>query len=197
MNAKPAASPAAVDVFDAIYHRHAVRQYSERGIDRATVERLLDAAIQAPSAMNQQPWAFAIAQGKERLAGFSDLVRANLLAQFTSDSPLARYRAMLENPGFNVFYGASTLIVVLARPPGLNCNEDCCLAAQNLMLAAYALGLGTCPIGFARPWLNTTAGKQALAIPAAYEAIMPIAIGYPQGEIEIHPRKPAEVVSWC
>lgn len=49
--------------------------------------------------------------------------------------------------------GAPLLILVCATPSRLKPIEDCCFAAQNLLLAAQKLGLATCPVAFARPWL--------------------------------------------
>jgi hypothetical protein len=84
---------------------------------------------------------------------------------------------MLADPNYNIFYNAGTLVVICAKPGGLNPAEDCCLAAQNLMLAAHAAGLGTCPIGFARPWLNLSETKKELALPGDFEAVCPLIVG--------------------
>jgi nitroreductase len=57
--------------------------------------------------------------------------------------------------------------------------EDCALAAENLMLAAYGEGLGTCWIGFAQGYLNTPEGKNALGLPATWVPVAPIIVGHP------------------
>ena len=54
-------------LMEAIFHRRAVRHYSERTVEAGTVEQLLAAAVQAPSAMNLQPWAFAVFHGQRNL----------------------------------------------------------------------------------------------------------------------------------
>jgi len=56
------------------------------------------------------------------------------------------------------------------------------------MLAALDMGLGTCPIGFAQPWLDLDEVKAELGIPASYEAVFPLVIGYPEGSAE-NPRR--------
>jgi nitroreductase len=61
--------------------------------------------------------------------------------------------------------------------------EDCSLAAQNLMLAAYSFGLGTCWIGLSQSYLNTAEGKAALSLPEAWVPVAPIIVGYPKAEI--------------
>jgi nitroreductase len=57
---------------------------------------------------------------------------------------------------------------------------DCALAAENLMLAAHAAGLGTSWRGFAQSWLTTSQGKKALDLPATYLPAAPIIAGHPQ-----------------
>lgn len=66
--------------------------------------------------------------------------------------------------------------------------EDCALAAQNLMLAAYAAGLGSCWIGFAQSFLNTPEGKALLGLPSAWVPVAPIIIGYPKTTPDPVPR---------
>ncbi len=71
--------------------------------------------------------------------------------------------------------------------------EDCSLAAQNLMLAAYAAGLGSCWIGFAQRWLGTPAGKAALALPASHVPVAPIIVGHPKSLPQPVPRKAPDI----
>ena len=71
--------------------------------------------------------------------------------------------------------------------------EDCCLAAENLMLAARDEGLGTCCIGLARPWLNLRSTKDELGLPEQYEVVVPIVPGHPKAWPESHGRQPAEI----
>ena len=170
-----------MELMDAIYNRRSVRAYTDKPVERGTVETLIGAAIQAPSAMNQQPWAFAVIQGAKVLGEYSDRVKAHLLKTMKPQSPLYTHRDALASREFNVFYHAGTLIIICAKPNGLNVEEDCCLAAQNLMLAAYGLGLGTCPIGFARPWLNLARVKRDIGIPGGYGVVFPVVTASKQG----------------
>ena len=185
-----------LDLMEAIYSRRSVRSYTEQSVHKATIEVLIQAAIQAPSALNQQPWAFAVIHDGQVLAQYSDHVKAQVLKGLTPQSPLYAHRQALESPAYNVFYGAGTLIVICAKPEGVNAEEDCSLAAQNLMLAAHAMGLGTCPIGFARPWLNLEETKRDLAIPMHYTVVFPVIVGYPTGLTPPVARKEPEIVGW-
>lgn len=179
----------------AIYDRRAVRDYAAVAVPHAKIVELLHAAVQAPSAINQQPWAFAVFQGKERLKSFSDRAKAHLATTLGPEVPETS-RGMIDDPQFNIFYNANTLIVICARPGGMNAAEDCCLAAQNLMLAAHAMGLATCPIGMARSWMNLPKVKMELGIPAPLSPVFPLIAGYAATQPEAVPRNAPEIVVW-
>lgn len=185
-----------MDVMDAIYDRRAVREYTRRKPDDSVIRNLIDAAIHAPSAVNDQPWAFAVVQDPRLLAEISERSKELTLARLQPGTALWEHRAMLEDPGFDVLYDAGTLIVICAAPAAWPSNEDCCLAAQNLMLAAHGLGLGTCPIGFAREALNQDDFKQRLGIPADHSVVMPIIVGYPRQHPAPTPRREARILGW-
>ncbi len=185
-----------MDLNEAIHARRAVRSYLPETVDEASIRLLLRAATQAPSAMNAQPWAFVIVQDKARLARYSDRAKAALLAKSAGDPKAERYRQMLSDPKFNIFYDASTLIVICADQSGAYAQADCWLAAQNLQLAAVASGLGTCCIGFALPTLNEAEVKAELAIPQRMGAIAALIVGKPRGQPEPVPRKEPAVLSW-
>ena len=70
----------------------------------------------------------------------------------------------------------------------------CALAAQNGMLTAKSLGFGTCRIGFAQMYLNTTEAKERLNAPAEYTVIAPLVIGYPKGDGPAVPGRDPEVL---
>ena len=183
-----------MEVMDAIYNRRSVRAYTEQTVDKAAVEAIIKAAAHAPSSMNEQPWAFAVNQNAKQLAQWSERVKTYVLKRLKPDSPLAKHRDMISNPDYHVFHRAGTLVIICARPDAHNGDEDCSLAAQNLMLAAYAMGLGTCPIGFARPWLNQARIKRSLNIPHNYVPVFPVVVGYPSGETPPVARRAPEII---
>lgn len=182
-----------MDVIEAIYHRRSVRGFTADAVPSVVIDDLVSAAVQAPSAMNLQPWAFLITEGRTTLSEFSERAKRHLLETMTPDSPIFHYRDQLSDPEFDIFYGASVLVVIAATTDAAQCAEDCCLAAQNLMLAAHAMGLGTCCIGFARPWLNLGETKAELGIPPPYSPIIPIVVGYPKFAAPPVPRKTPEI----
>jgi nitroreductase len=101
---------------------------------------------------------------------------------------------MLNDPDFDIFYHAPALVVIAAADPTDWAVEDCALAAENLMLAAYAMDLGTCWIGFAQNWLATPEGKAELGIPATYAPIAPIVVGHPRRPPPPVPRKNPDIL---
>ena len=174
-----------------IMGRRSVRSYAPGAIDRATVNALLEAAVRAPSAMHAEPWAFVIVQDQEKLMRISDAARP-LFAE-------ALHRAHLPTPrgaDADILHGAGTLILICAKPSSPFVGADCWLAAENLMLLASAMGLGSCVIGSAQEALNTPEVKAMLGIPEAYKAIAPVIVGVPEGETSASPRKPPLVLAW-
>jgi nitroreductase len=160
------------------------------------VNKLLVAAVQAPSAMNLQPWAFAVFHGQKRLRDYSERAKLHLVATYPTTFELHSRSELYENPSYDLFHGANTLIVIYSMSGRWHPNEDCCLAAENLMLAAYGLGLGTCPIGFARPWFDLVEIKRELDIPEHYSAVFPVVVGYPAGYTAASGREEPNVVTW-
>ena len=171
-----------MDLIEAIYSRRAVREFTAEPVDEKTLRQLIDAAIQAPSAVNEQPWLFSVVLDKALLVRISDQAKAHMVKTTPAGllSHSRHFQDILNDPKFDIFYHAPALIVIsaVARSPWV--VEDCTLAAENLMLAARALGLGTCWIGFAQGWLGTAEGKAALNLRPEYLPVAPIIVGHPK-----------------
>lgn len=182
-----------MELMDVIRNRRAVREYTDAGVERSTVERLIDAATLAPSAINAQPWAFAVLLDRDRINGYGKRAKVWALANFSQTSFEPHLRQMLEDPAFVLFYHAPSLVMVLAKSSEVQAAQDCCLAAQNLMLAARNEGLGTCWIGLARPWLDLPLIKAELKLPERFHVVAPIILGHPKAWPKSHGREPAEV----
>ena len=185
-------------IMDAIYRRRSVRSYRPLALDRTAIRTLLDAAVRAPTAVHAEPWAFAVIQDTDALKRLSDRAKP-LFLEAAHAAHLDRGGHALElfaSPEFNIFYDAGTLIVICARLAGPFAVADCWLAAENLMLAACAMGLGTCVIGSAVPGLNTVEVKRDLGIPEEFSAVAPIIVGVPADEAPPTPRKEPRVLAW-
>ena len=181
-----------MDFLDAIHHRRSVRDYRSEPLDDAVIHGLIDAAVWAPSAINEQPWHFTVVRDQRKLDFISKQAQAHMLSGAANAMP-EHLRAMLKNPDFQIFYHAPALIVISAAHGGAWAVEDCALAAQNLMLAACSEGLGSCWIGFAQTWLQTPDGKAALELPAGHLPVAPIIVGRPNTTSAAVPRKPAQI----
>jgi nitroreductase len=182
-----------MELHEAIYSRRAVREYSTDPIDRRRLTRLIDAAIQAPSAVNEQPWIFTVVQDRELLGRISSESKASLLSAPADAVRRHGLDELLRNPQFDIFYRAPALIVISSATPGAWAVENCSLAAENLMLAACAEGLGTCWIGLAQGWLATSTGKALLGLPESCLPVAPIIVGRPSSAPAKVARKPPNV----
>jgi nitroreductase len=183
---------------EAIHERRSVRFYSPKRLEPAAIRTLLDAAVWAPTAVHEEPWAFVIVQDMAALKSLSDRAKTIFAADARRTHPdqASHLLDILAQPDFNVFYNAGTLIIVCGRPMGPFVVADCWLAAENLLLAAYSMGLGSCVIGFAVPALNTAEIKAELGIPAECTAIAPIIVGVPSGETPRTARKDPDILAW-
>lgn len=162
----------------AIAGRRSTRDYTTEAVDEKLILRLIDAAVQAPSSMNQQPWTFTVIRDQALLERISQEAKAWVLATTPVGEHSSHFQTLLSDEDFQLFYHAPVLVLISGNEPN-QCIENCALAAENLMLAAYAEGLGTCWIGFAQGYLNTPQGKHALGLPAEWTPVAPIIVGHP------------------
>ncbi len=195
--------PQTLSALDVIFTRRSVRSYEPHLVDESTVRSLLDAAVQAPSAMHAEPWQFVVVQDPTMLKRLSDRAKQKWLAEAAHYRELhvqatageKTFAERLTDPEFSIFYDAGTLVVICARPAPF-AAADCWLAAENFMLAACALGLGTCCIGAAIPGLNDPATKADLDMPPDVEAVAAIVVGVPREPAGEGLRKAPHILSW-
>jgi nitroreductase len=181
-----------------IYARRSVRAYAPTTLDSAAIQTLLDAAVHAPTAMHEEPWAFVVVQDHELLQRLSDLAKPLFVEEVRHRNAHGASHSFdhFTRPDFNIFHGANTLIIICAKPLGSFVTADCWLAAENLMLAASAIELGSCVIGSAVAALNIHKVKTELGIPDEYSVIAPIVVGVPGGETQAASRKEPFILSW-
>jgi len=151
-----------LDLFEAIKHRRSIRAYTRREVLDKEVEKLIDAARWAPSAGNIQPWEFVIIRDtktKQRLAA------AALDQTFIEEAPVVIV-VCVDEARSNWGYGN--------RGVSLYCLQDTAAAIQNILLAAHALGLGTCWIGAFREELV----KRILNTPLNIRPVAIIPVGH-------------------
>jgi len=185
--------------------RRSIRSYTPEPVSDHAIHTLLQAAVQAPTAMHVEPWLFVVVQDREALKRCSDVARATILEQphvykdLHDPSPTPKNGGFLKalgSPDFNIFYNAGTLVLVCARMTNTFVAADCWLAAGHLMLAATALGLGTCCIGSALVAVNTAAVRADFGIPADVTAVAAIIVGTPAHAPAPATRHPPQILSW-
>ena len=155
--------------------RRSIRQYKNDMLPREVIEKIAEAGTYAPTGMNRQsPIIIAVTNKALR----DRLSRLNAAVLETDSDP---------------FYGAPVVLVVLAERGNPNHVYDGSLVMGNLMLAAHAMGVGSCWINRARQVFDSDEGKailQELGIEGDYEGIGNCILGYVDGEEpQARPRK--------
>jgi nitroreductase len=97
----------AIDLMAAIYERRAIRAFTSEAVPPADIDRLIEAAIQAPSSMGLEPWAFVVIEGATKLKQYSDRAKTHFAPKGLSEAGALRIRGMLSDPNFNIFHDAS------------------------------------------------------------------------------------------
>ncbi len=183
-------------VLEAIKSRRAIRSYELKSVPESAIQTILEAATYAPSAINVQPWKFTIVTNKDEMKQISDVAKPALIRMLpdVGDEGLVGLKKQLSNPNYNIFYNAPVLIFVSgAKSPYV--VYDCSMAAQNMMLIAYTLGIGSCWIGTAVPAANDSNVKQRLGVPEYLDVHAAVIFGYPKGGFpKAPPKRPAQIL---
>jgi nitroreductase len=155
------------EVLKAIETRRSIREYTAKKVSREDLDMILKAGTYAPSGMNRQPVIFVAVTDKETRDELSEM---NARIMGTDSDP---------------FYGAQTVIVVLADKTAPTYVYDGALAMGDLMLAAHSLGIGSCWIHRAKEEFDSPEGRERLkkwGITGDYEGIGHCILGYADGE---------------
>lgn len=157
-----------------LIERRSCRKYSTTQIKEEELNSVLKAGEYAPTGMGRQSPIILVLQNKEKVEKLSKL---NAKIMGTNKDP---------------FYGAPTVLIVLADKNIGTYKEDGSLVLGNLMNAAYSIGLGSCWIHRAKEEFETDEGKELLKewnIPENYVGIGHCVLGYPEEKSEAKPRK--------
>lgn len=149
---------------NAIFHRVSVRKYQEKSIEKEKITRMLQAAMAAPSACNQQPWEYYVVTNKEKI---KELSLTSPYAGCAADAPLV----------FVACYRDSEGIVA----PSYR-EIDLSASVENLLLEADELGLGAVWIGIAPQEERMADVRSVMDLPERLHAFALIACGYPKEE---------------
>ena len=177
-------------VIEAIKSRWAIRSYEDKPVPGSAIQTMLEAATYAPSAINVQPWKFTIVTSKDEMKRLSDIAKPALIRMLpdVGDEGLVGLKKRLADPNYNIFYNAP-LLVFICGVKSPYAVYDCSMAAQNMMLTAYTLGIGSCWIGTAVVLANDPKIKVQLAVPEDHDVHAAIIFGYPTGGFPKAPEK--------
>ena len=175
-------------VIEAIHARRSIRQYKDTPVEREKLEQVALAGIAAPNAMNRQAWAIRIVDSKEWIDGCT--------AAFVPTVEGTPFGAHLLTPEFKNMFRNAPAVIFVAAEPTMFAGVECGILAQNMMLAAYELGLGTCCLGSPVGFMSSEAGAPYLAslkLPEGYALQFAIAIGYADETPEAKPRDTSKI----
>ena len=168
-------------VLEALKNRRSIRKYKTEQIKDEELNAVLEAGTYAPTGMGTQSPLMVVVQDKGTIARLS-----NMNAAFTAD------------PDGDPFYGAPTVVIVLADSTNHNGFADGCLVMGNLMNAAYSIGLGSCWINRAREMFDTAEGRKMLrgwGVEDKYVGVGSCILGYADcPHPEAKPRKEGYVI---
>ena len=159
-----------------IFHRISVRKYQDKPVEKEKTEAMLRAAMQAPSAANQQPWEFFVVTNREKLEALS---KATPFAGMTKDAPIAIVAA----------YRTRCKIREYAQ-------IDLSIAMENLWLEADAQGLGGVWLGIAPIESRMKIVEEIIGMPETLRAFAIFPYGYPAEERPQQDRYEPERVHW-
>ena len=161
-----------MDAIEVLKTRRSIRLYEEKPVPREMLEQIIDTARLAPSANNIQPWEFVVVTEQGMRKQIADLA------------------------DYGKFIGqAGTCVAVFAKDVK-HYIEDGSAATENILVAAHALGLGTCWVaGYKKAYGAPIA--EILGVPAGFCLVALISLGYPAEEVEPHGKRDlAEVLHW-
>ena len=182
---KPEKNPT---IIEAIHARRSIRNYKECAVEREKLMEIARAGIAAPNAMNRQAWAVRIVDSKEWIDGCTEAFVAPI-----KGTPFGEH--LLTDSFKNMFRNAPAVIIVAAEPTRF-AGVDCGILAQNMMLAAYELGLGTCCLGSPVDFMHSKAAAEYLSslnLPEGYQIQYALAVGYADEVPEAKPRDESKI----
>jgi len=162
-----------MDALEALKTRRSIRAYKKKKMPKNVLAGIIDCARLAPTANNRQPWEFIVVTGKETRKKIADMTT---------------YGKFIAN--------AAACVVVCGKKDADYIREDCSAATENILLAAKALGIGSCWVaGYQKAFEDELKGM--LGIPGSIAVFSLVALGYPDEQPEPHNKRSVEeVLHW-
>lgn len=156
-----------------IKNRYSCRSYTGEPVEQEKIEAIALAGIQAPSAMNNQPWKIIVIKDKTLI---DEMDKATMEMLSKKEEERVVYERIMQRGG-KIFYNAPCMIVI-AKAPWT--DMDCGIVSENIALAASSLGLGNVICGLAGLTYKTEKGEdfKEKIIPEGYEFGVAVLVGY-------------------
>jgi nitroreductase len=176
-----------------IKSRRSVRRFKAEQIGDSELQEILECALLAPNARNQQKWHFTIIQNKDMLNRMINILKENML-----NSGVEFLAERAKDPDFNPFGNAPTVILITADKTARFVEIDCAAAAENILIAAESLGIGSHIMTSTELLFTSEKGmelKKKLGVPEGYEHICSIALGY-KDEVPLAKPRRKDVINY-
>ncbi|MCR4400950.1 MAG: nitroreductase family protein [Syntrophomonadaceae bacterium] len=176
-----------------LLERRSIRSYLPDQVQDSDLELILEAGRYAPSGGNAQPWHFTVVQDPALLEKMVVAARERMLG-----SGVPRLVEAASKPNYSCFHHAPTVIIV-SGGSGYCVEADCANAAENMVIAATALGLGSCYTASFVMAFDGPEGpnlRRELRIPDGYRPMFAICLGYTAGEKPPAPPRREGVVDY-
>lgn len=180
--------------------RRTIRRYMTEQITQEELNEILQAGLHAPNAGGRQSAIMVVCQNAELNAELGRISRGveNLtgidLGRVSSEQPSIMDDESIKSG----FYGAPTVITLFSPKEHYNMIGDCFVAAENIVIAAQSLGIGSCIVGRADKTFSTERGvaiQKEWGVGIEYEARLHVTLGYPEGKAPAYkPRKAGRVI---
>ena len=180
------------DLIKIIKERRSVRRFTKDPIDKEVIREIIQAGRYAPSAENSQPWKFIVITNNDEIQQLSrrikdelqKLIKRRWIARFSlkelKDEDTLRFLyAVSCTKEDTIFFNAPALIFIITKDR-LMYDESCACCAQNMMLAAHALDIGSCWIGFASALGLSQDMLTRIGVPETYHISAALVFGHPQ-----------------
>lgn len=171
-------------VVETIMTRRSVRQYKPQAVEREKMQTIVECGINAPNAMNKQPWEVRVVDNADYINGVTEL--------YKKANPKAA-----EDPAFkNMFRNAPTVVFIGHDTKSESSPFDCGLLAENMMISAWSMGIGSCCLGSPARFMKTPEAAeylQKLGFSEGYELLYCIGFGYPDEAPAAKPREAVKV----
>lgn len=178
-------------VVENIMNRRSIRSYKPEQVKDDELEQIIECGINAPSGLNKQSWEVRVIQDPDLIAEIN-----NGFVKYAAGMQMEGSASRSQQPGFSVFHGAPTVIVV-ASDESQYSPVDCGLLGENILLSAEAMNIGTCVVGGVVEYLNTPEAKKNIVpkfkLSDGYKPLYCIVMGYKNESPKAQPRNKSKV----